>query len=311
MEDKLDIITIGESLVELSAEEKLKDAEYLYKYYGGDALATAVAAVRLGSKVGFVTKLGNDAFKEFLLDGWKSEGLDISRVTMADERNGLYLIARPCYQQKEFAFYRKKTAAAKLSVDDISVDYIQNSKVIYTTGVTQSLSISARETVKKSFEIAREMKILTAYDPNFNPAVFTVDDAREYFDEISSSVDILFMSARHDLPILGIESVDAAIKYLWDKGIGIVVIKSSADNGYFTGYNGSIVFTEFFTGDVCDTTCSGDAFNGGFLHGITHGCTPFEAARLASVVAGLQAKGVGAIKSIPYHDEVYTIFEGA
>ena len=33
MEDKLDIITIGESLVELSAEEKLKDAEYLYKYY--------------------------------------------------------------------------------------------------------------------------------------------------------------------------------------------------------------------------------------------------------------------------------------
>ena len=44
MEDKLDIITIGESLVELSAEEKLKDAEYLYKYYGGDALATAVSS---------------------------------------------------------------------------------------------------------------------------------------------------------------------------------------------------------------------------------------------------------------------------
>ena len=37
--------------------------------------------------------------------------------------------------------------------------------------------------------------------------------------------------------------------------------------------------------------------------------TPFEASRFASIVAGLQAKGIGAIKSIPYKNEVYGIFE--
>lgn len=308
MEEKLDVVAIGESLVELSTDEKLKDAECLHKYFGGDALAVAVAAVRLGSKVGFVTKLGNDAFKDFLLEGWKNEGLDISQVTLADERNGLYLIAR--HKDKEFAYYRKKIAPAKLSVDDISEDYILSSSVVYSSGITQSLSMSAREVVKNSFEIAKSNQILTAYDPNFNPAISSIEDAREYFEEVISNVDILFMSAKHDLPLLGIESIDAAIKYLWDKGVSAVVIKSSLEQGYYVGYNGVITFVEFYTKDVCDTTCSGDAFNGGFLHGITHGCTYVEAAKLASIVAGMQAKGIGAIKSIPYHDDVYSVFKG-
>lgn len=60
---KLDIITIGESLIELSTNAKMSQAGCLYKYYGGDAIATAIAALRMGSKVGFVTRVGNDALR--------------------------------------------------------------------------------------------------------------------------------------------------------------------------------------------------------------------------------------------------------
>ncbi len=310
MEEKLDIIAMGECLVELSTDLSLQTAECLNKYFGGDALTTAVAAARLGSRVGFITKLGNDAFKDFFIKAWKSEGLDISNVTSVDERNGLYLIARPDKQGKEFAYYRKKIAPTKLSINDISVDYIANSKVVYASGITQSLSLSAREAVKFAFQTAKEKNILTAYDPNFLPQISTLDDAREHFDEILPYVDILFLSAKYDLNILGIESVDAVMKHLWDNGVSIIVLKSAQENGYYTGYNGVVKFTEFYTHDVCDTTCSGDVFDGGFLHGITSGCTPFEAAELASIVAGLQAQGIGAIKSIPYHKEVYSIFRG-
>lgn len=76
MDEKLDVVAIGECLIELSANTKMSDAECLYKYYGGDALATAVAALRMGAKVGFITRVGNDSFKDYLLDGWHSEGLD-------------------------------------------------------------------------------------------------------------------------------------------------------------------------------------------------------------------------------------------
>ena len=134
MEEKLDIIAIGESLVELSTDEKLKDAECLHKYYGGDALATAVTAVRLGSKVGFITKLGNDAFKDFLLDAWKNEGLDISQVTFSNERNGLYLIARPTYLEKDqeevksaFRFFPKKE-----NMIDKNAEYKIGDHIIHT-----------------------------------------------------------------------------------------------------------------------------------------------------------------------------------
>ena len=105
-------------------------------------------------------------------------------------------------------------------------------------------------------------------------------------------------------------NITNAIKKLWDMGISIVVLKSIERKGYYTGYNGNIVFTEFYSSDYIDTTCSGDVFNGGFLHAYTHGFTPLEATKFASILAGLQAQGIGAIKSIPYKEEVYSVYRG-
>lgn len=311
MESKLDIITIGESLIELSADTKMSVAECMHKYYGGDALATAIAALRSGSKVGFITRVGNDSFKEFLLDSWQAEGLDISQVKLTNEPNGLYFIARPSIHEKEVVYYRRKIAPSKLSLEDISEDYIKNTKVIYASGVTQSLSMSADEAVTEAFKIAKANGITTAYDPNYLSQITTPEEAKEDFKHVIENTDILFMSAKHDtVNILELDSVENIIKKLWDMGVSIVVIKASERGGYYTGYNGNIVFTEFYTNDVIDTTCSGDAFNGGFLHAYTHGLTPFEASKYASIVAGLQAKGIGAIKSIPYKEEINAIFKG-
>lgn len=309
--EKLDIIAIGESLVELSTNSKMVTAGCLYKYYGGDALATAVASLRMGSKVGFITRVGNDPFKDFLLDSWQSEGLDISQVKLSNESNGLYIIARPTLDEKEIVYYRKKIAPSKLSIDDIDIEYIRSADVLYASGITQSLSPSANEAVETAFKMAKENGLMTAYDPNYYSAITTPEEARENFSRVSSYTDILFMSTKHDaINILELDSYENIIKKLWDMGIQIVVLKSSDKQGYYTGYNGSIVFTKFYTHDYIDTTCSGDAFNGGFLHAVTHGFTPFEATKFASIVAGLQAKGIGAIKSIPYREEVYSIYRG-
>lgn len=310
MDNQLDIITIGESLIELSSEEHLKDADVLKKYYGGDALAAAVAASRMGSQVGFITRVGEDVFKDYLLTSWQQEGLDISQVKLAQEQNGVYFISRPKGCGKEFSYYRKRIAPSKLSLEDISEEYISKSKVLYASGVTQSLSLSAKEAVAEAFRLAKKNGLITAYDPNYSSLISTPETARDDFNKVISNIDILFMSAKYDtVNILEINSVENIMKHIWDMGVGTIVIKASPKGGYYTGYNGNIVFTEFYTHDVIDTTCSGDAFNGGFLHALTHGMTPLEATRFASIVAGLQAKGIGAIKSIPYKDEVYAIFE--
>lgn len=311
MEENLDIVAIGECLIELSANTSLTSADCLYKYYGGDALATAISALRLGSKVGFITKVGNDAFKEFLMDSWQAEGLDISQIKLANEPNGFYFITRPVDADKEIAYYRKKIALSKLSIDDISEEYISGAKILYSSGTTMSLSISAEEAVLKAFELAKKNNITTAFDPNFSLLCTTKENAKESFNKIVSNVDILFMNDKYDTTyILELESAENIIKKLWDMGVSTIVIKSSLKGGYFTGYNGNIFFNEFFTKETVDTTCSGDAFNGGFMHAITHGCNHVEAVNLAGIVAGLQAQEIGAIKSIPYKDEVYSIMRG-
>jgi len=310
MDEKLDIITLGEGLIELSSNVSLSTAESLDKYYGGDTLAAAVAARRLGSKVGYITRVGCDYFKDFLMDSWQAEGLDISQVKLTSDFNGLYLLARPTKGEKEFSYYRKKTAASKLSIEDISENYIEKAKILYTSGITQTLSLSAKEAVKKAYVIAKEKGLTTAYDPNYTPLLTTPEEAKEAFDEVINYIDILFLSEKNDVSkLFEITSYEKVIKYFWDMGVNTIVIKSSQSGGYYTGYAGDIVFSKFTAVQTVDTTCSGDAFNGGFLHAVSSGFSPFEATKLASIVSGLQAQKIGAIKSIPTKEEVYTEYE--
>lgn len=305
MTEKLDLITIGESLIEFSSSESLTFAENLQKYYGGDTLCTAIAALRLGAKVGYITKVGMDPFKDYLLDSWQNEGLDISQVKLVNGYNGIYFIALPVDSEKEFSHYRKRTAATYLSVDDIDEDYIKNSKVFYTTGITQSLSLNAKEAVQKAYKIAKENNVLCAYDPNYAQSVWSKQEAKEAFDEIAEYIDILFLNQYRDgEKIFDIESPEKLIRHFWDLGVKTIVVRSAKENGCYTGSDGNIIFDEYKNHEIIDATSTGDAFNGAFLYAITRGMSAFEAIRIALATGSLQAMAVGAIKSIPTYEQV-------
>ena len=312
MNSDLDLITIGESLIELSADEKLADADIFSKYYGGDTLAVAVAAQRMGSKVGYITKVGDDYFKDYLLESWQNEGLDISRINVVSGYNGIYFVSRPENEQKEFSYYRKKTAACSLNVNDIDKGYILSSKAVYSSGITQSLSLNAREVVKEIFKIAKENNMLVAYDPNFMEEIWTAEEAQEALLEVIDYVDILFLDTTKNGKELITKSINETIKYFWDKGVNTVILKSTKEKGYYVGKNGEVVFINFYiTNDIKDTTCAGDAFNGAYIHEILSGSSVVEATKIASVVAGLQSQKVGAIKSIPYKETVFRCIKGS
>lgn len=309
MADNLDIITIGECMTELSTDESLTYAKTLNKYYGGDAINTAVAAARLGSRVGFITKVGTDNFKDFFLDSWQAENIDVSYVKLVEGSNGVYFISRQKSGEKEFAYYRKKTACTTLSTNDIPEEYIKKSSIVYSTGITQSLSGSARDAVKRAFAMAKENDCTVAYDPNYRSRLWSVDEAKQAMEEIIEYIDIIFLSIKHDSEkLFGINSPEQIIKYFWDRGVSTVTVKMGR-KGSTIGYNGEIQHIPAHDIEVVDATGAGDAYNGGFLHGIAAGLTPFESARLASVVAGIQVQGIGAINSTPYKDEVYAEFK--
>lgn len=309
MMEHLDIICIGESLVELSADKSISQADFFNKYYGGDSITTAVTAAILGSKTGYITRIGNDYFKDFLLDSWQSAGIDISSVKLIDGTNGLYFISIKENNEKEFTYYRKKTAGTYLSIDDIDPDYIGAAKIVYSPGTTQSLSVTAKDAVKKAFEIAKEKSIKVAYDPNVNRKLWRTDEASAAFEEVVEYVDILLLNSEHDAePLIGTNSPDKTIKYYWDRGISHVIVKSGG-KGTYVGYNGDISFVPAISTTLVDATCAGDAFNGAYLHGIVSGYSPVESAKLGTIVAAYQVQGIGAIKSLPTRDYVYNQFK--
>ncbi len=308
MIDSLDIISIGECMIELSTNESLIYAEILHKYYGGDTLNAAVAAARLGSKVGYITKVGRDSFQTYLLDSWQVENIDTSNIKIVEGYNGLYIISTQDEERKEFVFYRKKSAATTLSTDDISEEYIQRANIVYSTGLAQSISASMNGAIKKAFQLAKDKGCLVAYDPNYRERQWDADEANEAMEAIIDCVDIIMLNNVHDAEwLLDLTSPDKIIKYFWDKGISTVAVKMGKQ-GCAVGYNGEINIIPAKEVNVIDSTGAGDAFNGGFLHGIACGYTPFESARLASIVASEQLKGLGAIKSLPYRDSVYAEF---
>ena len=305
MDQKIDIAIIGECLIELSANGSLADTSTLNKFFGGDTVTTAVALARLGGNVTYLTKVGNDGFSEFILSSLQKENIDTSLINTNDEQNGMYIVSHTL-ENKEVLYYKRKTAATKLSIEDFSEDTIKKLKLIYSTGVVQSLSASSRELIRESFRIAKENDVLTAYDPNYTSCFMNSDDTKELFEEIIEHTDIIFLSLKNDaVKLYEVESVDKIMNYMWDKGVKIVVIKSHIDNGYYTGYNGDISFTEFYnTQKAIDTTASGDVFNGGFLYALTNGYAPAEASKFASVVSGLQTQNYGAFQAIPYKETV-------
>lgn len=305
MEQKIDIAIIGECLIELSANGSLADTSTLNKFFGGDTVTTAVAFARLGGNVTYLTKVGNDGFSEFIISSLQKENIDTSLIKTNDEQNGMYIVSHTL-ENKEVLYYKRKTAATKLCIEDFSEEAIKKLKLIYSTGVVQSLSASSRELVRESFRIAKENDVLTAYDPNYTSCFMNSSDTKELFEEIIDYTDIIFLSLKNDaVKLYEVESVDKIMNYMWDKGAKIVVIKSHIDNGYYTGYNGDISFTEFYnTQKAIDTTASGDVFNGGFLYALTNGYAPAEASKFASVVSGLQTQNYGAIQAIPYKETV-------
>ena len=305
MDSKIDIAIIGECLIELSTNGTLADTSMLNKYFGGDTVTTAVAIARLGGNVTYLTKVGNDGFSEFIISSLQKEGIDTSLIRSNDEQNGMYIVSRTP-DKNEFLYYKRKTAASKLSIEDISEDCIKKLKLIYSTGVVQSLSASSRELVREAFKVAKENDVMTVYDPNYTSCFMNSSDTREFFEEIVDYTDIIFLSLKNDaVKLYEIDSMEKVMKYFWDKGVKIVVVKSHVDNGYYVGYKGEINFTPFYnTQEAIDVTASGDVFNGGFLYALTNGYTPVDAMKFASVVAGLQTQNYGAIQAIPYKNAV-------
>jgi len=293
--------------MELSCEGDLRMARMFNRSFGGDTLNTAVAAARLGSSVSYITRLGNDAFALALQELILKEGIQLSPNRQGKGSTGMYFVSIDTEAQREFVYYRQNSAGTQLSPEDISPELVKSAKVVYASGITMAISDSARKAVVKAFKIAREAGIMTAFDPNYRELLWQSEERTvDALNEILPYVDIFVPSFQEDTSMLiNFNRPEQVLDYFLFKGIKLVVVKAGA-HGCYIGYKKEVQHVPAIPIKAIDTTGAGDAFNGGFLHGIVTDESLLNCAKLGITTASLKVLNRGTAAAMPSKDAVYS-----
>jgi 2-dehydro-3-deoxygluconokinase len=294
-------------MLELSCEGNLQTARAFNRGFGGDTLNTAIAAARLGSKVSYITRIGNDAFAMALQESILKEGIQISPKRPTRGATGLYFAAVDSEGQREFVYYRQNSAATLLSPEDINAELIKSSKVVYSSGITMAISDSARKATIKAFQLARENGVMTAFDPNYREDLWQSEEKLvDALNEILPLVDVFMPSFPDDTAcMINFNKPEQIVDYFLFKDVKLVVVKAGAQ-GCYLGYKREIQHIPAMSIRVVDTTGAGDAFNGGFLHGLCTDESLLNCAKLGITTASLKALNRGSAIAMPTKETVYS-----
>jgi len=304
-----DIVSFGEPMVEFNAEAVggPRAGSIFSTGFGGDSSNFAVAASRLGGRVGYLARVGSDAFGAMLQQLWHDEGVDGSAV-IVDETHptGLYFILRHG-AMTEFVYRRAGSAASMLAPEDLPAGWVENAKLLHLTGITQAISRSAQDTVFDAIERARAAGTTITYDPNIRPALWPLHTARAIVRYTIPLCDIVLPNLDEGRLLTGYEEPRAITQELLALGARVVVLKM--------GGSGAVVATpdEYIpvpTREVIakDPTGAGDTFDAGFAVATVEGRPMAEAATFAAAAASQVVQGLGAVSPIPRRREADSIF---
>ena len=120
----------------------LSESSNFNKYVGGSPANIAVGLSRLGKKAGFIGKVSDDQFGDYVVNYFKNDGIDTSHITRCKngENLGLTFTEIKSETESSITMYRNEAADLKLDVADIDEEYIKNN----SCGFYVSLSVNYR-----------------------------------------------------------------------------------------------------------------------------------------------------------------------
>src|SRR5690606_38795540 len=115
MNRDIDVVVIGEALIELSSTSDLVAADDVQLGVSGDAFNAAVACAATGAHTALVTRVGSGVLGQRILGALESHGVitDFARTT--DLNDGLYLQSVDVGGDRHYVYYRKHSAGSTLS----------------------------------------------------------------------------------------------------------------------------------------------------------------------------------------------------
>lgn len=267
---------------------------------GGSAANTIIGMARLGLATGFLGKLAGDREGDLLLENLKKEGVDSEGVIKCQHgRSGT--VQGFVDTKGERALYVDPGVNDEITSDEISLEYISNTRLIHLTSF-----------VGKSIQVQKELlelissKVTVSMDPGMIYAVKGI----KTINELLNRTDILLLNQK-ELEIMTphINQEQEKIQSLLDFGIKIIVVKQG-ELGCMVTDGDESHFLEALNVECQDTTGAGDAFNSGFLYGYLRGKSIERSAIIGNFVASCCVRESGATNGLPSLSEIISVHGG-
>lgn len=310
-----DFMSIGEIVIDFAPFPLEGIENTLFQMNPGGAPANVACVLsRMGNSAGVIAEVGNDIFGQSCIKAIRQCGVDVSNIIVSGEHNTtLTFVCLSENGDRSFFFYRDNTADVSMSVSDLHKIPFEESRIFHFGSVSQTQE-PARSATLWAVNKAKKAGSIISYDPNLRLQLWpSEEEARQVVLDSIPLVDILKISEEEG-DFLFHSANPKEICRIAVKKYGLkTVILTRAAKGCMCYIAGKLWESKAYDVNTIDTTGSGDAFVGGFLHCLLQNGGEMEHLReediiymmdFANATGSLTSTKKGAIPAIPTIEEV-------
>ncbi len=292
------VVTVGETMVSLRSAGPLSVPGSLTARLAGAESTVAIGLARLGHRVRWVSRVGDDEYGSVLVRTLRGEGVDVSGVEVDPTRpTGLMIAAARTADITSVTYYRAGSAASALGADDVS--RLGAADILHVTGITPALSGSAAEAVRVAVGSAAYSAV--SLDVNYRSRLWSRQRAAEVLRPLLPHLSIVIGSP-DELLLLA----DGGVPELVARGLEVIEKRGAQGAGLWPAGAPTTDAVEVpaVPVTVVDVVGAGDAFTAGYLSGLLDGLTPLDRLRRAVQVAAFCVSTAGDYEGLPTRAEL-------
>ena len=275
MGKKFDVIALGELLIDMTDNGVSGQGNTLFEANPGGAPCNVLAMLnKLGRKVGFIGKVGDDIFGHKLKKVLDEVGIDTGNLIIDKEaRTTLAFVQTFEDGDRDFSFYRNPGADMMLKKEEVDVSLLQDT-TIFHFGTLSMTHPEVREATKFGIDEAKKAGAIISFDPNLREPLWnSLDDAKEQVLYGLTKCDVLKISDNEIQWLTGEEDFTAGVKKIREENDIPLILVSLGREGSRAYYKkpggGEEIMVEvmpFLQENTIETTGAGDTFGGCVLN---------------------------------------------
>lgn len=304
MTKQLKAVTFGEPMAMFYANEvgPLHEVTSFSKALAGAESNVATGLSRLAHKTGYVTKLGEDSFGQFIALALNKEGIDTDSISYTKQfPTGMLIKSKVQSGDPKVEYFRKNSAASKLSLADFDESYFAAAGHLHVTSISSALSKSCHEFSLHAMEFMKKNGKTVSLDPNLRPTLWPDTETMvDTINGLATHCDWFLPGLGEGKILTGLETPEDIAGYYLQRGVSLVVIKLGPEGAYYKTAAGEEGYVNGFkVNEVVDTVGAGDGFAVGVISAMLEQLTVAEAVKRGNAIGALAVMSPGDMDGLP------------